>query len=118
MVIGSGLIARAFVRGGANALAGACFYAAGVSNSGCRDEREFQRERARLDAALAGCPADTRLVYFSSSTIGDPSLQHSDYVQHKLRMEERVRARNVSRYGTGRRATSSMWRISCASRWT
>lgn len=93
MVIGSGLIARAFIRGGANTLADTCFYAAGVSNSGCRDEREFQRERTRLDAALAGCPAGTRLVYFSTCSIADASLQDSGYVKHKLQMEERVRAR-------------------------
>lgn len=93
MVIGSGLIASAFIRGGAQELADTCFYAAGVSNSGCRDEREFLRERVRLDAAMAGCSASTRLVYFSTCSTADSSLQDSDYVKHKRLMEERVRER-------------------------
>lgn len=93
MVIGSGLIARAFLRGGANQLADTCFYAAGVSNSGCCDEREFLRERSRLAAAMAACPASTRLVYFSTCSIGDCSLQDSEYVKHKRQMEKRVRER-------------------------
>lgn len=93
MIVGSGLIARAFIRGGANALAGTCFYAAGVSNSGCRDEREYLRERERLDAALAACPPGDRFVYFSTCSIEDPAMRESEYVQHKIRMENLVRWR-------------------------
>jgi nucleoside-diphosphate-sugar epimerase len=62
-----------------------------VSNSGCRDSYEFMRERERFEAVLAACPADTRIVYFSTCSIGDPSVRASAYVQHKLRMEARVR---------------------------
>lgn len=81
------------MQGGANALAGACFYAAGVSNSGCRDEREYLRERERLDAALAACPPGDRFVYFSTCSIEDPAMRDSEYVQHKIRMENLVRWR-------------------------
>ena len=93
MIVGSGLIARAFIEGGANALDDTCFYAAGVSNSGCKDEREYQRERVRLDAAMAGCQASERFVYFSSCSIEDAASRDSEYVQHKLRMESLVRER-------------------------
>lgn len=91
MIVGSGLIARAFSQGGAYAFDDTCFYAAGVSNSGCRDEREFLRERARLEQAIAACSPDERFVYFSTCSIEDPAMQDSAYVQHKLRMEDIVR---------------------------
>jgi nucleoside-diphosphate-sugar epimerase len=93
MIVGSGLIARAFIQGGAYAFDDTCFYAAGVSNSGCLDEREFQRERMRLDQAIADCPPDDRFVYFSTCSIEDPAMRNSAYVQHKLRMEDVVRER-------------------------
>lgn len=93
MIVGSGLIARAFIQGGANALAGTCFYAAGVSNSGCRDEREYLRERERLCAAMAACPPGDRFVYFSTCSIEDPAMRESEYVRHKVRMENLVRER-------------------------
>lgn len=93
MIIGSGLIASALGRGGADALGGTCFYAAGVSNSGCRDEREYLRERTRLESVLAGTPASERIVYFSTCSIEDPASRNSEYVQHKIRMENLVRER-------------------------
>ena len=91
MIVGSGLIASAFINGGANALGGTCFYAAGVSNSGCRDEREYLRERERLDEAMAWCGASEQFIYFSTCSIEDPASQDSEYVKHKIRMENRVR---------------------------
>ncbi|MDD2701321.1 MAG: hypothetical protein PHH36_08775 [Sideroxydans sp.] len=91
MIEGSGLIAQAFMREGAQRLHDTCIYAAGVSNSCCRDSYEFLRERERFEAVVAACPADTRFVYFSSCSIDDPSVRDTAYVQHKLRMEARVR---------------------------
>jgi nucleoside-diphosphate-sugar epimerase len=93
VVVGSGLLARAFIDGGGETLAGTCFYAAGVSNSGCRDDREFLRERMRLEAAMAARPADERFVYFSTCSVEDPSLRDSPYVRHKIEMEGLARAR-------------------------
>jgi hypothetical protein len=93
MIVGSGLIAKAFIDGGAHALRDTCFYAAGVSNSGCQDEREYLRERDRLNAAMEGCRMGDRFVYFSSCSIADPASQGSAYVQHKMRMEDLVRER-------------------------
>ena len=93
MIVGSGLIAKAFIDGGAHALRDTCFYAAGVSNSGCQDEREYLRERERLNAAMDGCRIGDRFVYFSSCSIADPASRDSAYVQHKIRMEDIVRER-------------------------
>ncbi len=89
MIIGSGLIARAF------ALAGrvrpeVCLYAAGVSNSSNTDATEFARERARLVAALHAQREAEVFVYFGTCSVGDAELQHTHYVQHKLAMEALV----------------------------
>jgi nucleoside-diphosphate-sugar epimerase len=92
MIVGSGLIAGAFVQGGAQAFDDTCFYAAGVSNSGCNDEREYLRERTRLEQAIAACFPGDGFVYFSTCSIEDPAMRDSAYVQHKLRMEDIVRA--------------------------
>jgi nucleoside-diphosphate-sugar epimerase len=92
MIIGSGLIARAFAEH-ASMLNDTCIYAAGVSNSGCTDPSEFARDEERLRAALASLPASTRLVYFSTCSAEDPSLNHSDYVVHKRCLEKLVEQR-------------------------
>lgn len=93
MVAGSGLIARAIIHHGANNLSDTCFYTAGVSNSGCKDEKEFLRERTRLDAAMENCAVSDRFVYFSTCSIEDPFSRDSEYVKHKIQMENFVRDR-------------------------
>lgn len=92
MIVGTGLIARAFAPHVAK-LDGICVYAAGVSNSACTDAREFERERLRVDAALAATPKLDRFVYFSTCSIADPAARDTGYVRHKLAMEARVRER-------------------------
>ncbi len=92
MVIGSGLIARAFDPH-ARALSETCVYAAGVSNSSCQDAREFQRERERLGAALVAASAGSLFVYFSTCSIDDPAARETAYVRHKVAMETMVRQR-------------------------
>lgn len=89
MIIGSGLIARAFApwlrqRGDV------CVYAAGVSNSSGTDAAEFARERARLTTALEAQRDAEAFVYFGTCSVGDAELQHTPYVQHKLAMEALV----------------------------
>ncbi len=91
MIIGSGLIAHAFRTGYAQR-EDVCLYAAGVSNSACRDAQEFERERLRLTAALDKSQAVDCFVYFGTCSVGDPASQHTDYVQHKLAMERLVAA--------------------------
>ena len=93
MIVGSGLIARAFAHAGADSLDGTCVYAAGVSNSGCRDEREFLRERERLAASMGPLPAGVRFVYFGTCSVDDPAQRDSAYVRHKIEMEQLVRSR-------------------------
>ena len=94
MIIGSGLVARAFAEHrDALARVRACVYAAGVSNSSCTDVREFERERDRLRTAMADPGSDHLFVYFSTCSITDPAAQASAYVCHKLAMERLVAER-------------------------
>ena len=90
MIVGSGLVARAFAPY-ADQLRDACIYAAGVSNSSCTDAREFERERARLQAAAREAPAQSLFVYFSTCSVADPDARDSAYVRHKLAMEDIAR---------------------------
>jgi nucleoside-diphosphate-sugar epimerase len=92
MIIGSGVVARAF-RSHIGELPGVCVYAAGVSNSGCKDPREFERERERLLAAMAQPDPDRLLLYFSTCSIEDDASSDSAYVQHKRAMEQFVSRR-------------------------
>ncbi len=72
MIVGSGLLARAFALHAA--VTPQCwFYAAGVSNSACTDEREFERERARLADALRSASGAPAFVYFSTCSADDPA---------------------------------------------
>jgi nucleoside-diphosphate-sugar epimerase len=89
MIIGSGLLARTFSQECSHR-DDVCIYAAGVSNSSCKDAHEFERERQRLLAALKQTGRDTTFVYFGTCSVADPEAYDTPYVQHKLAMEHLV----------------------------
>ena len=89
MLFGSGLLARAFSPTFSQ-IGNACIYAAGVSNSGCSDRDEFERERQRLSDALQHEIAVDVFVYFGTCSIGDMDPYNTPYVQHKMAMEQLV----------------------------
>lgn len=89
MVIGSGLLARAFSPTWAQR-DDVCVYAAGVSNSTCCDSQEFARERQRLSKALEQAKTVDAFVYFGTCSAMDPASNNTPYVQHKLAMEQLV----------------------------
>jgi len=89
MIIGSGLLAKAFASRYKDR-DDVCIYAAGVSNSGCTDANEFDREKDRLQQAIASSQKETVFVYFSTCSIYDEELSDSPYVRHKLAMEALV----------------------------
>jgi nucleoside-diphosphate-sugar epimerase len=89
MIVGSGLLAQAFLGDYAEA-PDVWIYAAGVSNSACTDPTEFARERARLEKALEESRDSEAFVYFSTCSIDDASAANSQYVRHKVAMEARV----------------------------
>lgn len=89
MIIGSGLLARAFERHFANSETN-CVYAAGVSNSNCSDQREFDRERDRLIAAMEQFRSADLFIYFGTCSANGPLASASSYVRHKIEMEKIV----------------------------
>lgn len=87
MVIGHGMIAKRFSNyaDDKNILV----FASGVSNSSSHEEGDYKREETLLLNAIKEHSAKT-LIYFSTCSIYDPSLQTSFYVQHKLKMEQLI----------------------------
>jgi nucleoside-diphosphate-sugar epimerase len=90
MIIGSGLLAKAFAAR-VDQTNSIWIYAAGVSNSGCIDRYEFARESRRLRQALQAGANANAFVYFSTCSIADPLARNSEYVQHKVEMEMLVK---------------------------
>lgn len=90
MIIGSGLLANAFLHSFSQR-EDVLIYAAGVSNSGCTDLSEFEREKKLLEAALKRLKRNDTFVYFGTCSVFDPDAFNTPYVQHKLNMENTVR---------------------------
>ena len=85
MVIGQGLLAKAFNRyKDSNKV---LIFASGVSNSKETDLTMFKREHAILTSYSN---TDLKLIYFSTISVVDESLKESLYVQHKLSMEKYI----------------------------
>lgn len=79
MIIGKGSIAK--VLKDRNDL---LFFASGVSNSSCIDEKEYDREFNLLKTI----PLDQHIVYFSNLGI---YYKKDRYTQHKINIEEYIR---------------------------
>ncbi len=87
MIIGRGLIANLFTERDGD---GTVFFASGVSNSLETREEEFSREENLIKQTISNNPEKT-FVYFSTCSIYDSSKTGSDYVLHKLKMEQLVK---------------------------
>ncbi|KQS95221.1 NAD-dependent epimerase/dehydratase family protein [Chryseobacterium sp. Leaf394] len=84
MITGNGLIAKSLHSiDSENVL----FFASGVSNSLETRDLEFEREHALLKNTLENHPGKT-FVYYSTCSIYDSSKNNSQYVLHKLKMEQ------------------------------
>ena len=88
MIIGSGMLARAFSayieRNDVVVLA------AGVSNSRVTRPEAFEREIRLVEQTIASI-GNRLLVYFSTCSIYDPDAVGTPYVRHKLNIEKTVR---------------------------
>ena len=89
MVVGDGMMARAFSAYAADA--GVIIFASGVSDSTETRESAFARERDLLQRTRARHP-DELLVYFGTCSVEDPDRRDTPYVRHKLEMESLLRA--------------------------
>ncbi|MGI9652418.1 NAD-dependent epimerase/dehydratase family protein [Chryseobacterium sp. RLHN22] len=87
MIIGNGLIASLFTN---NDRENTIFFASGVSNSLETKPEEFLREENLIKNTIAG-NEEKIFVYFSTCSIYDSSKTGSDYVLHKLKMEQLIK---------------------------
>lgn len=88
MVIGNGLVAKAFdiYHNDTRFL----IFASGVSNSTGTDDKAFEREETLLKKAISES-MDKVFIYFSTCSIYDEFLRQSPYTQHKINMEDLVK---------------------------
>jgi nucleoside-diphosphate-sugar epimerase len=84
MIIGKGLIAKAFERYNDND--DIIIFSSGVSNSSETKESEFEREESLLKEYLF---LNKKLIYFSTVSVVDGSLK-SRYINHKIKMEKMI----------------------------
>jgi hypothetical protein len=89
LIIGNGLLARAFAPVYAQSDA-VTLFASGVSNSQETRPEAFAREAGMLEEALAG--SHGQFAYFSSCGVASAGDAPSPYMAHKRRMEQRVLA--------------------------
>ncbi|MDO5614600.1 MAG: NAD-dependent epimerase/dehydratase family protein [Cruoricaptor ignavus] len=87
MIIGNGLIASLFKDSDKENIV---FFASGVSNSLENRESEFLREENLIRKTIEDNP-DKIFVYFSTCSIYDSSKTGSNYVLHKLKMEQLIK---------------------------
>lgn len=85
MVIGNGMLANAFKPYIDNSEI--IIFASGVSNSKELCESNFKKEKELLKQTITYNPKKT-IVYFSTCSIEDGSVNHSRYITHKIEMEE------------------------------
>lgn len=88
MIIGNGLIAKSLQHIDTEDY---LFFASGVSNSLETRSSEFSRELTLLKDSLKN-HSQSKLIYFSTLSINDQSKQDSQYVLHKLAMEEFIKS--------------------------
>lgn len=84
MIVGDGLIASLFTKHDRDDV---IFFASGVSNSLETREEEFLREENLIRETIAKNPNKV-FLYFSTCSIYDSSKTESQYVLHKLKMEQ------------------------------
>ena len=87
MIVGKGLIASLFIN---HDRENTIFFASGVSNSLETRAEEFLREENLIKNTITENP-DKIFVYFSTCSIYDSSKTGSDYVLHKLKMEQLIK---------------------------
>ena len=87
MVIGEGVIFNRFIDYSFQSKY--FIIAGGVNESTINDEAAILEEESSVAAALSDY-TDATFLYFSSCSILDPDVQHTQYVRHKLRMEKLI----------------------------
>ncbi len=89
MVIGNGLIAKSFHH--YKTKDEFVVFASGVSDSKSSTENDFKREQDLLITTIKN-NLFKRIVYFSTCSITDDDLKQTDYVKHKINIENLIKA--------------------------
>ncbi|MFC3160372.1 hypothetical protein SAMN05443633_102316 [Chryseobacterium arachidis] len=87
MIVGSGLVANSLKNIDSEDI---LFFASGVSNSLETRSSEFEREFSLLKNSIKA-NSTSKLVYFSTLSVNDQSKQDSQYVLHKLHIEDYIK---------------------------
>lgn len=66
-------------------------FSSGVSNSGEKDEKNYQKEAELVKSNLAKLISPGCFVYFSSTSIFNPLKKNNPYVLHKLKIENIIK---------------------------
>ena len=88
MIVGNGLIASAFRHAGIHS-PNHVIFASGVSNSTETRSEAYQRELTLLGNHIG---KSTTIVYFSTTSIFDPTKQDSIYIRHKKHIEDIIQS--------------------------
>jgi nucleoside-diphosphate-sugar epimerase len=94
VIIGNGMVACA-----CKSLSGwdeDILYASGVSNSSEHRKELFDKEIELIKFHLSKIQGNSTFVYFSTTSIMDPSKSMNAYIKHKLEIEEMLRSENVN----------------------
>lgn len=94
MIIGNGQLAKAFEGVRDESI---IIFASGVSNSNCVEKEQFEREKRLLLKTLTEHPERT-IVYFSSCALTSLTYPKNVYYQHKINMENLIRAHTENYY--------------------
>ena len=87
MIVGHGLIAKAFIHSVFDSLQHVVF-ASGISNSSESNPTAYTRELDLLAQYLA---KNKTLIYFSTTSIFDPTKKDTLYIRHKIQIEKLIR---------------------------
>lgn len=87
MVVGNGMLANAFSQ--FKDIDDYIIFASGVSNSKETDNNKFEREFNLLKSYTKY--QNKKLIYFSTCSVMDNTLQESPYVKHKINMENMIK---------------------------
>jgi nucleoside-diphosphate-sugar epimerase len=94
MVVGNGLIAKAFQN--YKSKDHFLIFASGVSDSKSDNESDFKREYDLLSESISNNP-EKKIVYFSTSSVFDNDLKETPYAKHKIKLENLIK-KNASSY--------------------
>ena len=74
-----------------------CVYAAGVSNSLCKNKKLFEKDKKRLYDFSNDINKNKVLLYFSTCALNDPSRNQNPYIKNKLEIENFIK-KNFAKY--------------------